>query len=105
MVGIIFPTVAAWTWGKGWLYVWGFRDFAGSAVVHVTGGFAGLMGAIVIGPRIGRFNDIRTGEHIEKNHAKMMKTHESASTYAQVHKKYIKREIEIEHVHAFVRSY
>ena len=64
MIGFIYPTVVAWTWGKGWLYIMGYKDFAGSGVVHITGGFAGLVGAIVTGPRIGRFQDIRSGEPI-----------------------------------------
>ena len=44
-----------WKWGGGWLDAMGFQDFAGSVVVHAVGGFAGLAGAIVLGPRIGRF--------------------------------------------------
>jgi ammonium transporter, Amt family len=63
--GFIYPVIVAWTWGKGWLHNLGFEDFAGSGIVHVTGGFAGLMGAIVCGPRIGKFTDIRTGVPIE----------------------------------------
>ena len=63
-VGTIFyPLFGAWTWGGGWLsqlgnsMKWGFGyvDFAGSGVVHAMGGVAGLAGAIVLGPRIGRF--------------------------------------------------
>ena len=71
----------------------------------MTGGFAGLIGAIVCGPRIGRFNDIRTGNPIEDKHSKMMKTTKTSATYAEVHRKFMTKEIEIEHVHAFVRSY
>ena len=59
--GFVYPLIVAWTWGKGWLYKLGFEDFAGSGIVHVTGGFAGIVGAILCGPRIGRFSDIRTG--------------------------------------------
>lgn len=71
----------------------------------MTGGFAGLTGAIVCGPRIGRFKDIRTGTVIDDKHSKVMKTSKSSATYSEVHRKFIKKEIEIEHVHAFVRSY
>lgn len=69
MIGFIYPTIVAWTWGGGWLKELGFLDFAGSGIVHMTGGFAGLMGAIICGPRIGRFTDIRTGNVIEEKHA------------------------------------
>lgn len=71
----------------------------------MTGGFAGLVGAIVAGPRLGRFTDIRTGEPIISKHVEAQKTSKSAATYSEVHRKFVNREIEIEHVHAFVRSY
>ena len=47
---IIYPLVGAWTWGGGWLSQLGFSDFAGSTIVHSTGGWAALAGAIVVGP-------------------------------------------------------
>jgi Amt family ammonium transporter len=53
---IIYPIVGAWTWGGGWLASLGFHDFAGSTVVHSVGGWAALMGTIILGPRIGKFN-------------------------------------------------
>ena len=53
--GIIYPIVMGWQWGGGWLAVRGFSDFAGSTLVHSTGGAAALAGAILLGPRIGRF--------------------------------------------------
>ncbi|MBA3312620.1 MAG: ammonium transporter [Planctomycetaceae bacterium] len=53
---LIYPTIGYWKWGLGWLHQMGFYDFAGSGVVHMTGGFAGLAGAILLGPRIGRYN-------------------------------------------------
>jgi Amt family ammonium transporter len=53
--GLVYPISGFWQWGGGWLYQMGFHDFAGSLVVHAVGGFAGLAGAIVLGPRIGRF--------------------------------------------------
>ena len=54
---IIYPVVGAWTWGGGWLSQMGFSDFAGSTIVHSTGGWAALAGAIVVGPRLGKFRD------------------------------------------------
>lgn len=55
ITGLIYPISGMWQWGGGWLSQLGFVDFAGSVVVHAVGGFAGLAGAIVLGPRIGRF--------------------------------------------------
>ncbi|MEO2046198.1 MAG: ammonium transporter [Pirellulales bacterium] len=55
LTGLIYPISGFWKWGGGWLDQQGFQDFAGSAVVHGVGGFAGLAGAIVLGPRIGRY--------------------------------------------------
>ncbi|MBN73803.1 MAG: ammonium transporter [Gimesia sp.] len=57
LTGIIYPISGYWKWGGGWLDAMGFYDFAGSIVVHAVGGFAGLAGALVLGPRIGRFKD------------------------------------------------
>ena len=55
LAGIIYPIVMGWQWGGGWLAAAGFSDFAGSTLVHSTGGAAALAGAIILGPRIGRF--------------------------------------------------
>lgn len=55
--GFIYPTVAHWTWGGGWLLQDGFQDFAGSSIVHLQGALAAAAGAIVLGPRIGKFRD------------------------------------------------
>ncbi|MCS7059700.1 MAG: ammonium transporter [Anaerolineae bacterium] len=62
---LIYPIFGHWVWGSGWLWTLGdstglvpgggFRDFAGSTVVHSVGGWAALMGAVLLGPRIGRF--------------------------------------------------
>ena len=52
---IIYPVVGAWTWGEGWLDGLGFQDFAGSTIVHGTGGWAALAGVLVVGPRLGKF--------------------------------------------------
>tara|TARA_A100001037_G_scaffold19154_1_gene16357 strand:+ start:397 stop:1695 length:1299 start_codon:yes stop_codon:yes gene_type:complete len=53
--GILYPIVMGWQWGGGWLAARGFSDFAGSTLVHSTGGAAALAGAIILGPRLGRF--------------------------------------------------
>ena len=53
--GIIYPIVMGWQWGGGWLASAGFSDFAGSTLVHSTGGAAALAGAMMLGPRLGRF--------------------------------------------------
>ena len=55
LTAFIYPVVGAWTWGGGWLSSYGFQDFAGSTIVHSTGGWAALVGAIMIGPRLGKF--------------------------------------------------
>ena len=55
LTAIIYPIVGAWTWGGGWLTEMGFQDFAGSTIVHSTGGWAALAGALVVGPRLGKF--------------------------------------------------
>ncbi len=55
ITAIIYPVVVNWKWGGGWLDELGFVDFAGSGLVHMVGGVAALMGAIVLGPRIGKF--------------------------------------------------
>ena len=53
--GFLYPVVMGWQWGGGWLAARGFSDFAGSTLVHSTGGAAALAGALILGPRIGRF--------------------------------------------------
>ena len=55
LTAIIYPIVGAWTWGGGWLSQMGFQDFAGSTIVHGTGGCAALAGALVVGPRHNKF--------------------------------------------------
>lgn len=52
----IYPISGHWHWGGGWIYQLGFIDFAGSTLVHTVGGFAALAAALVLGPRIGKFN-------------------------------------------------
>ncbi|WP_417463695.1 ammonium transporter [Kordiimonas sp.] len=55
LAGLIYPIQGAWKWGGGWLDAAGFADFAGSTLVHSTGGWAALVGAIILGPRLGRY--------------------------------------------------
>ena len=55
LTGFLYPIVGAWTWGGGWLAEMGFQDFAGSTIVHGTGGAAALAGALVVGPRHNKF--------------------------------------------------
>lgn len=55
-IGVIYPVVAHWVWGGGWLSTLGMQDFAGSTVVHLSGGVAALVGALLLGPRIGKYN-------------------------------------------------
>ena len=56
ITGIIYPIVGHWVWGGGWLQSFGMWDFAGSTVVHSTGGWLALTGAIVLGPRLGKYD-------------------------------------------------
>ena len=55
LTGFIYPIQMGWQWGGGWLAARGFSDFAGSTLVHSAGGAAALAGAIILGPRLGRF--------------------------------------------------
>ena len=54
-VAIIYPIAGSWKWGAGWLDQMGFYDFAGSTLVHSVGGWAALVGAIILGPRLGKY--------------------------------------------------
>ncbi len=60
LTGIIYPIGASWQWGGGFLSEMGFSDFAGSTVVHAAGGFAALAGALILGPRIGKYKGDKT---------------------------------------------
>ena len=55
LTSVIYPIQASWKWGGGFLDAMGFQDFAGSTVVHSVGGWAALTGAIILGPRIGKY--------------------------------------------------
>ncbi|WP_420568654.1 ammonium transporter [Thalassovita sp.] len=60
LTSIIYPFTASWTWGGGFVGEAGFSDFAGSTIVHSVGGWAALTGAIILGPRIGKYKDGKT---------------------------------------------
>ena len=55
LVAVIYPIGGHWAWGGGWLGVGGFKDFAGSTVVHSIGGWCALMGVVILGPRLGKY--------------------------------------------------
>jgi Amt family ammonium transporter len=61
---LIYPVVGHWIWGGGWLGNKGMIDFAGSTVVHSVGGWAALAGAVLLGPRLGKYNKDRTSNAI-----------------------------------------
>ena len=52
VLGVIYPVAAAWSWGGGWLEAIGYKDFAGAGLVHLLGGVSGLVGTIILGPRL-----------------------------------------------------
>ncbi len=60
LTAVIYPVQASWKWGGGFLDAMGFQDFAGSTVVHSVGGWAALAGALILGPRIGKYKDGKT---------------------------------------------
>lgn len=60
LTAVIYPLQASWKWGGGFLDSMGFLDFAGSTVVHSVGGWAALMGVLILGPRIGKYKDGKT---------------------------------------------
>ena len=59
---IIYPVEAHWTWGGGFLAQWGFHDYAGSACIHMVGGICAMIGAAMVGPRIGKFTRDKDGK-------------------------------------------
>ena len=63
----IYPIEAHWVWGGGWLAQLGFHDYAGSCAIHMVGGFAALVGAICLGPRIGKYVKNDKGKVIKVN--------------------------------------
>ena len=109
MTGLIFPIVSAWVWGGGFLKKLGFYDFAGSGVVHLTGGIAGLAAAVICGPRLGKFKSIREEGDIGKNDnfdiVPQDEDESSIDGYKNVYHKFTSKHWDISRVHEFVRSY
>ena len=64
---LIYPIEAHWIWGGGWLVQLGFHDFAGSCAIHMVGGISALIGAKILGPRIGKFTKDKNGKIIKVN--------------------------------------
>ncbi len=64
---VIYPIEAHWIWGGGWLSQLGFHDYAGSTAIHMVGGIAALIGAAVLGPRIGKYVKDKNGKVIKVN--------------------------------------
>ena len=64
---LIYPIEAHWIWGGGWLSQLGFHDFAGSCAIHMVGGISALIGAKILGPRIGKFDTDKNGKVIKVN--------------------------------------
>ena len=64
---LIYPVEAHWIWGGGWLAQMGFHDFAGSTAIHMVGGLSALIGAKILGPRIGKFETDKDGKVTKVN--------------------------------------
>ena len=64
---LIYPIEAHWIWGGGWLSQLGFHDFAGSCAIHMVGGISALIGASILGPRIGKFTKDKSGKITKVN--------------------------------------
>ena len=64
---LIYPIEAHWIWGGGWLSQLGFHDFAGSCAIHMVGGISALIGAKILGPRIGKFTRDKSGKVLKVN--------------------------------------
>ncbi len=64
---LIYPIEAHWIWGGGWLAQLGFHDFAGSCAIHMVGGISALIGAAILGPRIGKFEKNKEGKVTKVN--------------------------------------
>lgn len=64
---LIYPIEAHWTWGGGFLAQWGFHDYAGSTCIHMVGGICSIIGAAMVGPRIGKFSRDKNGKVTKVN--------------------------------------
>lgn len=68
-VTFVYTIAGSWKWGGGWLDSFGFYDFAGSTLVHCVGGWAALVGAILLGPRLGKYVNGKNQTHSRAQHA------------------------------------
>lgn len=66
-VAFVYPVAGSWKWGGGWLDAMGFYDFAGSTIVHSVGGWGALAGAVILGPRLGRYT--KAGARLMPGHS------------------------------------
>lgn len=98
MTGFTYPVVACWTWGGGWLTELGYYDFAGSGVVHLTGGMAGFIGTAIMGPRLGYFDAVRPGLE-----SPALPT--DPQGYENIVEKFYEGRWTMQRVHVFVRTY
>lgn len=64
---LVYPIEAHWIWGGGWLSQLGFHDYAGSCAIHMVGGIAALVGAVILGPRIGKYVRDKSGKVVKVN--------------------------------------
>ncbi|MBO7377254.1 MAG: adenylate cyclase, partial [Clostridia bacterium] len=64
---VVYPIEAHWIWGGGWLSSLGFHDFAGSTAIHMVGGIAALIGAMMLGPRLGKYERDKNGKVVKVN--------------------------------------
>ena len=101
MMSFIYPIICAWTWGGGFMKSMGFYDFAGSGVIHLTGGVASFIGAFIIGPRLGKFNKIRT----QKLDYDIEATNNAKGNYSGILKKFDDGSWDMLRVNQFVRDY
>lgn len=81
MASFTYPVAASWIWGNGWLHQLGFIDFAGSGVVHMLGGVTGLIGTIILGPRLGRFKSTSEFDGFERGREKIMQKEQEIKKY------------------------
>ena len=72
LAAFIYPVIGSWTWGGGWLAAMGFRDLAGSTIVHSTGGWAALAAVLVVGARRGKFRPDGTVRQTPPNNVPMV---------------------------------
>lgn len=105
MTGFVYPVVVAWTWGNGWLAAMNFKDFAGSGVVHLTGGISGLVGSIIVGPRLGKFIAIRKNDDVFSADSNNSEEDSNNCGYKKVTDKFYSREWDILGLDEFIRLY